>query len=228
MSVSAKLGNSIVEALEQAKEILVREGETKFTELRPRDKREIYEVVTKTIGIRNFEADGDKLGSSLICNFGDECHIVFFARGSYDYDVRDQLSDFTVDIDYGENTVEAIDAVIPEVRREIAESLPLALLNTSIITADGTFTLRTISLDDAKDLIADHESLDSAIGHESTAQIMTELLGVDVPVNRQMFEQQPGQKALVFKLNGRPPEGKILTAKEIDEIGYTLKVMERK
>ncbi|GGE47525.1 hypothetical protein GCM10011391_27900 [Pullulanibacillus camelliae] len=100
------------------------------------------------------------------------------------------------------------------------KKLPLALLNTSILTADGDFTLRTITLEDAKALVDSASGLDSAIGHESTAQIMTALLGVDVPVHRQMFEQQPGQQALVFKLNGRPPEGKVLSIEEIEAIGY--------
>lgn len=103
----------------------------------------------------------------------------------------------------------------------------LALLNTSILTAPGSYTLTDITLDDAKALVDSAPSLDSAIGHESTAQIMTELLGVDVPLNRQMFVQQPGQQALVFKLNGRPPEGSVLTREQIDEIGYKFQFLVR-
>lgn len=103
----------------------------------------------------------------------------------------------------------------------------LALLNTSILTAPGSYTLIDISLDDARTIVADATDIDSAIGHESTAQIMTELLGVDVPLNRQMFVQQPGQQALVFKLNGRPPEGSVLTREQIDEIGYKFQILVR-
>lgn len=107
----------------------------------------------------------------------------------------------------------------------------LALLNTTIATTDGTFEVKTITLGTAKALV--HHALgagvelDSAIGHESTAQIMTELLGTNIPVNRQQFAQQPGQQALVFKLKGRPPEGKILTSEEIEAIGYEFKMMTR-
>ena len=105
----------------------------------------------------------------------------------------------------------------------------LALLNTSILTNDGEYSLRTITLEEAQALVqAQSDNLDSAIGHESTAQIMTTLLGVDVAVNRQMFAQEVGQTALVFKLNGRPPEGKILTAEEIEKIGYKWQVLERR
>jgi hypothetical protein len=103
---------------------------------------------------------------------------------------------------------------------------PVAILNTSIATADGEYSLRTVTLDEALKLIDGREIL-SAVGHESTAQVLTALLGQDIPVNRIQFEQQPGQSALVFKLNGRAPEGQILTADEVAAIGYTLKIMER-
>lgn len=103
---------------------------------------------------------------------------------------------------------------------------PLLVLNTSIATADGDYRLRTITLAQAQRLAADHE-IDSAVGHESTAAALTEMLGVDIPVNRQQARQRPGQRALVFKINGRPPEGAVLDLGQLEDIGYTLKAMER-
>lgn len=104
----------------------------------------------------------------------------------------------------------------------------LALLNTSILTTAGTYILIDITLEDARRIVSDHTgNLDSAIGHQSTAEIMTTLLGTEIPVNRQMFTQEVGQAALVFKLNGRPPEGKILTVEEIEEIGYKFQILKR-
>ena len=104
----------------------------------------------------------------------------------------------------------------------------LALLNTSILTTAGAYRLIDITLDDARRIVSDHAgNLDSAIGHQSTAEIMTTLLGTEIPVNRQMFTQEVGQAALVFKLNGRPPEGKILTVEEIEEIGYKFQILKR-
>lgn len=106
--------------------------------------------------------------------------------------------------------------------------MKLALLNTSILTAAGNYTLKDIALETARQLVSDNtNNLDSAIGHASTAEIMTTLLGVDIPVNRQMFLQDVGQAALVFKLNGRPEEGKILTAAEIESIGYKFQLLTR-
>ena len=106
------------------------------------------------------------------------------------------------------------------------ERKKLALLNTSILTNAGTYNLQDITLGVARTLVRENE-LDSAIGHASTAEIMTSLLGIDVPVNRQMFSQDAGQQALVFKLNGRPEEGKILSAEEIEQIGYKFQLLTR-
>ena len=106
--------------------------------------------------------------------------------------------------------------------------MKLALLNTSILTTAGEYHLTDITLDEARNLVKKHrDNLNSAIGHASSAEIMTTLLGVDVPVNRQMFVQEVGQQALVFKLNGRPQEGKILSAEEIAAIGYKFQILKR-
>lgn len=103
---------------------------------------------------------------------------------------------------------------------------PIAILNASVITADGTFVMRSITLEEARELIRDRE-IDSAVGHWSTAILLSTLLGREVAVNRQLFSQQVGQAAIVCKLNGRPPEGVALTLEELEEIGYTFKLLER-
>jgi len=103
----------------------------------------------------------------------------------------------------------------------------LVLLNSSITTAEGAYIHSNISQDEAIALV-NRSGLDnilSAIEHQSTADIMTELLGVAIPVNRIQFTQEEGQIALVFKLNGRPPEGKSLSREEIEKIGYTWQVL---
>lgn len=54
----------------------------------------------------------------------------------------------------------------------------LALLNTSILTTAGEYHLTDITLDEARAIVKNHrDNLDSAIGHASTAEIMTTLLG---------------------------------------------------
>jgi hypothetical protein len=100
----------------------------------------------------------------------------------------------------------------------------ITLLNTSIITAEGTHSLKKVSLEEACKLVTG-AIINSAIGHEATAKIMDTLLGIEVPVNRQAYQSKPGDVALVFKLKGRPPEGKILTVEEMDAIGYEFFVL---
>ena len=107
--------------------------------------------------------------------------------------------------------------------------LPVALLNTSIATADGSYELKTITLEEARKIIADNRgNLLSAIGHQSTAEVMSTLLKEEIEVNRIQFCQKNGQIAIVFKLNGRPPEGKILTAEEVETIGYKFQLLIKK
>jgi hypothetical protein len=104
--------------------------------------------------------------------------------------------------------------------------MQLAILNTSIVTTDGTYTLESITPERAVELAATAD-LDSAVGHDSTAAILSTILGRKVPVNRQLFAQQPGQQALVFKLNGRPAPGVELSRQELEEIGFSFKLLTR-
>lgn len=113
----------------------------------------------------------------------------------------------------------------PQVKKKGGKEMKkLAILNTSILTAEGNYTLKGISLEEAQKLVQENEIL-SAVGHESTAEILTELLGIEVPVNRITFEQETGQQALVFKLNVRQPEGVILSREEIEAIGYKFQLL---
>lgn len=115
----------------------------------------------------------------------------------------------------------------------------LTLLNNSILTADGDFRLKTVNLSQAKmcvlgnnlDVYPGHQWWQSAIGHQATADILTELLGEwlggPVPVNRIEYQQNVGDVALVLKLKGRAPEGAILTREQLEAIGYEFKILTR-
>lgn len=104
--------------------------------------------------------------------------------------------------------------------------MKIAILNTSIVTADGNYTVKTITPDAAIALVRDAD-IDSAVGHDSTAAILSTILGVTVPVSRQLFVQQVGQQAIVFKLNGRPEPGRELSRSELEQIGFTFKLITR-
>lgn len=202
-------------------------GETDFRQLKLREKQEIYNNLLET-GIET-EVDGDDEVCYLIARVDDDCKITFLSSAEYAEDIDQFLDDMDIEID-GEDE-QGLDDLERYVRSKIESETKrhkLALLNTSILTTAGSYDLVDISLEEAWQLVAGNiYNLDSAVGHQSTAEIMTTLLGVDVPVNRQMFSQEIGQKALVFKLNGRPQEGKILTAAEIEQIGYKFQVLTR-
>ena len=103
---------------------------------------------------------------------------------------------------------------------------PILILNCAILTAHGTFYYMPITLDKAKVYIKENGFI-SAVGHQATAQILTELLEVEIPQNRIQAKQEDGQMAIVFAMNQRIAEGVILDRKEIEQIGYTLNLLEK-
>lgn len=102
----------------------------------------------------------------------------------------------------------------------------ITLLNTSIITDYGRYLFVRKSLEEIKTFVAGNE-IQSAIGHEATAEILTELLEFPVPFNRINYIQQVGDSAVVFKLKQRMPEGVILSREEIEKIGYDFGILTR-
>lgn len=106
------------------------------------------------------------------------------------------------------------------------KKLPVGLFNGTVATTNGLYRIKDIDIKTAKTYI-DEKGFVSAIGHAATAEIMSELFGVDIPMNRIQFHQQVGQIAIVFKLNERPPEGVLLNRAELQRVGYSFKIMER-
>ncbi|GAB6087035.1 YddF family protein [Alkaliphilus crotonatoxidans] len=104
--------------------------------------------------------------------------------------------------------------------------LPVALFNGTVATTNGLYSIEDISVSEARALIKKYGFV-SALGHEATAIIMARLLEEPITMNRIQFTQQVGQMAIAFKLNQRPDEGIILNQKEIEEIGFSLKLMKR-
>jgi hypothetical protein len=103
--------------------------------------------------------------------------------------------------------------------------MTLYLLNTTVIPcgSDGIWEVATLPLAAARNLLSRSSPANvytSAVGHESTAAIMAELLGVQVPANRIQVAPASGDKLLCFKLKQRAPEGVILSREQIEALGY--------
>lgn len=96
----------------------------------------------------------------------------------------------------------------------------IALLNAAVLTGTGFHTVDEVSLTDAVKLV-ETDGFVSYVGHPGTAEILSTLFGVQVPVSREMYAQGEGDVALAFKLNGRPEPGRELSRAEVEEIGFT-------
>ena len=66
----------------------------------------------------------------------------------------------------------------------------------------------------------------SAIGHKSTADLLTKLLGFEVAYNRVQVKLEKNDVALVFQLLTRLEEGRVLTEEELKNISYKLYLVE--
>ena len=99
--------------------------------------------------------------------------------------------------------------------------IKLYLLNAPILTSFGGFMYSSITLEEAKRLIKE-TGFTSAIGHESTAKFMSEILGVPIPMNRISVRMRSGDTDLIFRLTDRLPEGKILTVEEMQSVKYEI------
>jgi hypothetical protein len=108
----------------------------------------------------------------------------------------------------------------------------LTLLNTSILTSFGTYIYEPLTLEEARALVSEFQreekTIQSAIGHQATAELLSGLLDYTVAINRMEFKQTVETAALVFKLKERPPEGKILSREELEEIGYEFGLLTRR
>ncbi len=107
----------------------------------------------------------------------------------------------------------------------------LTLLNTSILTCFGTYKYEPLTLEEARALVYEFQregkSIQSAIGHQTTADLLSTLLGIAVSVNRVEYWQTVRDAALIFKLKGRPPEGRVLSREELEEVGYEFGLLTR-
>lgn len=103
----------------------------------------------------------------------------------------------------------------------------ITLLNSSILTSYGTFSFRPLTLAEARQIVADGNEVQSAIGHASTAAILSDLLDFPIRQARIEYIQKTGEAALIFKLKKRPPEGTVLSRAEIEEIGYEFGLLKK-
>ncbi|TDQ44391.1 STIV orfB116 family protein [Tepidicella xavieri] len=100
------------------------------------------------------------------------------------------------------------------------------LINSPILTAWGLWRfVGPLSLEEARQWAA--QGFESAIGHASTAEWLSQLLGHNVPTRRITISMNMGDEALVVRLLRRLPEGSVLTAHELRTVPYELGLLRR-
>jgi len=88
-----------------------------------------------------------------------------------------------------------------------------------LATNDIKLRFRKISLDLAKEIVRNsNNNYLSVVGHEGTAILLSNLLGVEIPVNRVNYVFNPTDTLLVFTIPFRLPEGKTLTYEEVKKV----------
>ncbi|MEM7820035.1 MAG: DUF1874 domain-containing protein [Candidatus Aenigmatarchaeota archaeon] len=75
----------------------------------------------------------------------------------------------------------------------------LYILNSAVITTPGKYSYRLIDREYAIDLLASNQWI-STIGYESTAKAMSELVGMEIPLNRVTIRMKAGDIAIVFRI----------------------------
>jgi len=99
------------------------------------------------------------------------------------------------------------------------------LLNTPILTAYGRWCFSgPIDLTEARTLA---RQATSAIGHEDTARLISELLELPVRCERRGVQMLPGERALVFRLVRRQSEGVVLDIDHLRQEPYEFGLLKR-
>jgi hypothetical protein len=80
----------------------------------------------------------------------------------------------------------------------------LVLLNSMVLPKRPMVIVSSpTDLENVKSLVSISEKIESYIGHESTARLLSELLSIEVPVNRGEYVPQKGDIAIVVRLKKR-------------------------
>jgi hypothetical protein len=87
------------------------------------------------------------------------------------------------------------------------------ILNTPILTHYGEWRYEgPLNISEIKALLK--QGFISAVGHQSSAEFLTHLLGIEVSMNRIQITMNKGDRALVFSLKTRLPENLVLLDKK--------------
>lgn len=100
------------------------------------------------------------------------------------------------------------------------------IMNAPILTAYAQWKYTgPLTLDDVEKKLKN--GFVSAIGHQSSADFLTQILGINIPMNRIKITINEGDEALIFNLNTRLPENTILDINQIEDLPYEFGLLTR-
>ena len=80
----------------------------------------------------------------------------------------------------------------------------LKLMNSAMMPVPGVYRIQKISPEQAREIVKKHHNIfESYVGYQDTAAYMSQVLGVDVPVNRAETVLADEDEILVCKLKYR-------------------------
>ena len=102
----------------------------------------------------------------------------------------------------------------------------LYLFNTTIVPlhpaiGGATVKIRKVQIQEARSIIVkamNNSSFTSAVGHQATAEVLSRILAVQIPMNRISVQLQYGDEVIATSLGVRLQEGKVLSAEELAAI----------
>jgi hypothetical protein len=89
---------------------------------------------------------------------------------------------------------------------------------------DTTIHIREADIEEVKKILTG--GFESAVGHQTTADFLTKLLGIELRAERKQVTLTPDTILVVFQLLGRLPEGHVLTEEELSRIPYKFYLVE--
>jgi len=82
---------------------------------------------------------------------------------------------------------------------------------------DVVVRIREIDVEEAKNLIKSNQFI-SAVGHASTASLLSKMVQVEIPVNRINLKLAESDMLIVFQVLVRLEEGRVLSEDEIKQL----------
>jgi hypothetical protein len=105
--------------------------------------------------------------------------------------------------------------------RKLSKKLKKVVLLNALVIPKTPMVLITMptNIENVREIVEKAENIESYIGHEATAQLLTQLLGVTVPANRSEYAPQVGDIAIVVRLKKRlqmPQDIKDVKAEDLE------------